>query len=133
MKPDPCKVPGCPNRLHAQGLCRRHYDQWRANIDRNPDAPAEELRPDQHALGQRDRWLLGWLMEGKGPPLMPEVCPWRCEYHLRTGIPQVDRFLDPTEIEADWNRHRDALLARGEETGRVPWAATYFEPKEAAA
>ncbi len=90
--------------------------------------PSDDLRPDRAREVEREQWVKGWLMNGKGGPLMPEVCPWRCEYHLKVSIPQVDRFLDPEEIAADWERHREELLAAAEKRGGPAWAARYFEP-----
>ena len=71
--------------------------------------------------------MRNWLASGEGGILHGEVCPWPCEYHLRVSIPQVDRFTDLEAIAADWERHRETLLAGAEETGREPWAAQYFE------
>lgn len=126
MTPRDCQVPDCPDPQHGHGLCHRHLEQWRHRRKGNPDVPEDDLRPDRAREVEREAWLKGWLLDGKGPPLVPEVAPWPCEYHLRVSIPIIDRFLAPEAIEADWDRHRDELLARAEERGRPAWAAQWF-------
>lgn len=126
--PRSCQVADCPDPHHANGLCHRHNEQWRYRCKANPETPAEELRPDRAREIERERWVKAWLIEGNSAgPLAPEVCPWRCEFHLRTSIPIIDRILDVEGFRADWERHREALLARALERGRPAWAAGFFE------
>jgi hypothetical protein len=131
MTPKPprraCQVTDCDEAQHGHGLCHAHLEAWRRRCKMNPETSADDLRPDRAAEVERERWVKAWLMNGKGTPLMPEVCPWPCEYHLRMSIPIIDCFTDPEAIAEDYARHREELLARAEESGREVWAARYFE------
>jgi hypothetical protein len=130
MTPKPprkaCQVKGCPEAQSGHGLCKRHLQAWRRREKANPDLPADDLRPDRAGEIARERWVKAWLATGNGGIFNGQVCPWRCEYHLRVSIPIIDRFLDVEAIAEDWERHREALLARAEESGRRPWAAQHF-------
>lgn len=128
-----CAVADCAQPQHGRGLCHAHLEEWRRRRKANPTADPEALRPDRQREVEREQWVREWLLRGKAGPLGGDVCPWRCTWHLRVGIPQVDRFLDPAELEADWKRHRAELLALAEQTGRTPWAAAFFEKEEKAA
>ncbi|MDR1521231.1 MAG: hypothetical protein LBU23_13965 [Planctomycetota bacterium] len=51
-----CTVPGCGNRVHAKGYCRKHYGQiWRKGkiySQKDDDVPAEKI--DQKASSRDD-------------------------------------------------------------------------------
>lgn len=130
MTPKPprkaCQVKGCDEPQRAHGLCHMHAESWRRRCKVHPDLPAEDLRPDRVREIEREAWVKKWLRTGRGGFLDGQICPWRIEYHLRSSIPIIDAFLDAGEIEADYARHCEELMAEAEKTGVEPWAGQWL-------
>jgi hypothetical protein len=75
-------------------FCRRQFDLCRRRGRAEPEADPEALKPDSAALSDWDRWVRAWLANGRASTRFGMACPWKCDFHLRVGIPEIERFHD---------------------------------------
>jgi hypothetical protein len=127
IRPD-CKVPDCPNPHHSNGLCDRHMKAWRRAIEKNPEVPAVELRPDRRPQREYEEWiedsLSGWCsaFEFRG-----QLAPWKYTSEPASGGPRITGWVDHQEIREDWEEYREHLMGKveagaGGPVGSRPWA-----------
>jgi hypothetical protein len=103
-----CKIDGCDRKIHGQGLCSKHYHQFRVSGDWAPAGP----KPDLDGLGVCE---CPTTLLGTGNRVSRKCCT-RCGYpsvhrmapHIRqlalTRQPQLaHQVIQPPPIQYEWS------------------------------
>lgn len=100
-----CTVEGCTRPVHAQSMCKAHYQRWRRHEDVTADQPVRKAQPrisDTCSVDGCDR-----AIHAKG------LCQTHYRRQLKHGVPLAGRLIAEPVIHTYNAAHRWVTQVNG--------------------